>query len=397
MFEQVRLQHWTRQVQRQLVLPLRIELWNGQQIDLSPAPPRVTLRIPAPAALRYLFSPSLDQLGRAYVEGLIEVRGRAADMIQIVTELARASLRPGRSVTRLLRHTRARDAAAIRYHYDVSNDFYAAWLDRNMVYSCAYFEHGDETLGAAQLKKIDHILAKIALQPGQRLLDVGCGWGALVLRAAERYGARCLGITLSENQAALARARVAEAGLGHLIEIRLQDYRDVRGEFERITSVGMFEHVGLANLASYFAHLRSLLAPGGIIMNHGITSTSVDARDAPYGGGRFIDEYVFPHGELAHIGTVLQAMQEGGLEARDVENLRRHYARTCSLWAERFEAAGEQLHSLVDARRYRIWRVYLAGCAYAFAHDWVSLYQVVCGRAGEGPEGMPWSRRYMYA
>ncbi|MEO7494387.1 MAG: cyclopropane-fatty-acyl-phospholipid synthase family protein [Massilia sp.] len=386
-----------------LPLPLRVVLWNGQQFDFSPEPPRVTIRVPRAASLRYLLSPSLYNLGSAYVEGAIEVKGRAADMIAIVNALAKASLRPhgaggllARFLQRPFAHSRARDAEAIRYHYDVSNAFYGAWLDPAMVYSCAYFANGDEDLASAQLGKIDHILRKIDLRPGQRLLDIGCGWGALAIRAAQRFGARCVGVTLSQNQAELARERVAEAGLAHLVEIRLQDYRDVDGEFDRITSVGMFEHVGVAQLPAYFGRIHALLAPDGVVMNHGITTTDVAHRASPYGGGEFIDRYVFPQGELAHLGTVIQAMQQGGLEVRDVENLRRHYARTCELWTENFEARAEQLMTLTDARRFRIWHVYLAGCSYAFSHDWISLYQIVCGKAGRSADPIPWSRRYMY-
>ena len=399
MFNQLRLSAWSTGVRSKLTIPLRVELWNGQRLDFSTDAPRVTIRVPNPSAVRYLVSPSLYNLGRAYVEGAIEVSGRAADMISVVNSLAAASVRPRGRFERFMRalpHTREKDASAIAYHYDVSNEFYGAWLDPAMVYSCAYFENGDETLAAAQQKKIDHILNKIDLRPGQRLLDIGCGWGALVMRAAERYGARCVGITLSDNQARLARERVARAGLGKLVEIRLQDYRDIEGSFERITSVGMFEHVGLRHLAEYFGRINSLLAPGGIAMNHGLTSTDVHSRGTPYGGGEFINRYVFPHGELAHLGTVVRAMQEGGLEVRDVENLRRHYARTCELWTDNYEANAAAIRQLTDARRFRIWHVYLAGCTYAFEHDLISLYQVVCGKAGESPASHPWSRRYMY-
>ncbi|MES2296455.1 MAG: cyclopropane-fatty-acyl-phospholipid synthase family protein [Pseudomonadota bacterium] len=399
---QNKLNAWSAAVRQQWPLPLRVELWNGQHIDLSAEPARVTLRLPDARALRYLLAPSLYGLGRAYVEGAIEVRGRAADMIAIVNALARAG-GPPRGWAERLRlargrgHSRQQDAHAVHYHYDVSNAFYAHWLDPAMVYSCAYFENGDEDLASAQTKKIDHILAKIGLRRGQSLLDIGCGWGALVLRAAGRFGARCVGITLSENQALLARERVAQAGLAHLVEIRVQDYRDVRGSFERITSVGMFEHVGVAHLPAYFRRIEALLADEGVAMNHGLTSTSTEHARAPYGAGEFIERFVFPRGELAHLGTVLLAMQRGGLEAFDVENLRRHYARTCSHWSDNFETRAEQIKRSTDARRYRIWQVYLAGCAYAFEHDWISLYQIVCRKAGRSPSGLPWSRRYMYA
>ena len=398
MFTEMKLSAWSTGMHSKLSLPLRVELWNGEHLDFSSDPPRVTIRVPKPSSLRYLLSPTLYTLGRAYVEGTLEIKGRAADMIRIGSELSAAkgdARRRPNPLWQWARHTRARDAEAIRYHYDVSNDFYAAWLDPNMVYSCAYFENGDEDLASAQVKKIDHILRKIDLRPGQRLLDIGCGWGALAIRAAAHFGARCVGITLSENQARLARERVAQAGLEQQVEIRLQDYRDLDGEFDRITSVGMFEHVGLQHLPAYFEKIGALLAPGGVVMNHGITTTDVDARATPFGGGEFIDQYVFPQGELAHLSTVIKAMQQGGLEVRDVENLRRHYALTCALWTENFESRFEAIGQLTDARRLRIWHVYLAGCAYAFSHDWISLYQIVGAKAGEDPAQIPWSRRYM--
>jgi cyclopropane-fatty-acyl-phospholipid synthase len=335
-FDQMKLSAWTSGIRDKLNLPLRVELWNGARVDLSSDQPRVRIRVPGPGGLRYLLSPSLGSLGEAYVEGALEIDGRAADMIQIGSALAATSNSPSRTsrladaALRLVSpHTREKDAAAIRYHYDVSNEFYSLFLDEDLVYSCAYFETGNEDLATAQQKKIDHILTKIGVRPGQTLLDIGCGWGALVLRAAQKFGARCVGITLSERQHELARRRVIDAGLQDRIEIRLQDYRDVAGRFDRITSVGMFEHVGLQHLAEYFAKVNALLAPGGVVMNHGITTTDIEERGSPYGGGEFIIKYVFPHGELAHLSTVVSAMQQGGLEVRDVENLRRHYGRRC--------------------------------------------------------------------
>jgi cyclopropane-fatty-acyl-phospholipid synthase len=398
MFEQLRLGALSREVRRRQAIPLRIELWDGRRIDFSAAAPRVTIRVPSRAALRALFPPSLYRLGRAYVEGVIEVSGRAMDMIAVVHALAHAGI--GRAARRdpapRPKHTPWRDAAAIRYHYDVSDDFYACWLDPAMVYSCAYFEHGDEDLATAQAQKIDHILAKIQLRPGHTLLDVGCGWGALVLRAASCHGARCVGITLSQNQAALARQRVRAMGLQDRVEIRLQDYREVQGRFDRITSVGMFEHVGVQHLPEYFSRLRALLEDDGVAMNHGITSSDPQGGGVPYGGGAFISEYVFPHGELAHLSAVIQAMQQGGLEVMDVENLRRHYARTCALWSEAFEADAARLRTMVDAKTFRIWQVFLAGCHHAFTRDWISLYQVVARPAGSDASLHPWSRRYAY-
>ena len=217
-----------------------------------------------------------------------------------------------------------------------------------------------------------------------------------MLRAAGKFGARCVGVTLSQNQFDLATARVKAAGLQDRIEIRLQDYREVEGQFDRITSVGMFEHVGRKNLPLYFSRIRELLVDDGVAMNHGITSSDADSGETALGGGEFIDRYVFPDGELPHIGLALEAAQRAGLEAVDVESLRRHYARTLDIWTENFERNAEAARKLVDDEKFRIWRVYLAGCAYAFEHDDVSIFQIVCRKAGRSAKTLPWSRRYMY-
>lgn len=398
MFLEKKIEKWVHEVRSKIAVPLRIDLWNGKKYDLSNTHPEVIVRVPAISALSYLLTPSLSNLGSAYVDGKIEVEGKPDAIISVGNTLAKSMLKLDGKFGRILRKTRRskeKDQQAIRYHYDVSDDFYKLWLDPNMVYSCAYFEQGDEDLATAQIKKIDHILKKIRLQPGATLLDIGCGWGALVMRAAKYYGARCVGITLSENQAEYARKMIAQAGLSDRIEIRLQDYRDVIGTFDRITSVGMFEHVGLYNLSGYFAKIHDLLNDGGVAMNHGITSTDPDSRETPYGNGEFIEKYVFPHGELPHVGLALKAMQEGGLEVIDLENLRRHYAKTCSIWVSNFEAHAAGVKRLAGERRYRIWRIYLAGCAYAFEQDWISLYQVVCVKAGRLPSSIPWSRNYI--
>ncbi|MGV3742621.1 MAG: class I SAM-dependent methyltransferase [Burkholderiaceae bacterium] len=399
MFWEKRLENWIDHIRHNSALPLRLQLWNGKEFDFGQNAPQVTIRVPEASSLSYLLTPSLSNLGKAYVEGKLEVEGRLNEIIRVANTLAKETLKPEGKFARLVRplhHTKKKDAEAIQYHYDVSNDFYRVWLDENMVYSCAYFENGDEDLATAQIKKIDHILTKIQVRPNDRLLDIGCGWGALVIRAAQQFGARCVGITLSKNQHELATERVRQLGLSDRVEIRLQDYRDVTGTFDRITSVGMFEHVGIKHLPEYFSKMHSLLTDDGFAMNHGITTTDIHNGETPYGGGEFIDKYVFPHGELPHISEVLRTMQQGGLEALDVENLRRHYAKTCAIWAENFEANTERIKRLVDDKRFRIWRIYLAGCAYAFAQDWISINQVVCSKAGRDISSLPTSRRHMY-
>ncbi len=398
------LRPWAHRLRRRVNLPVRLTWGDHGHGGLSLgdfSEPTVRMRVRDAAALPLLMQPTLETLGQAYVEGLIDVEGELKDIVAVAHGLADAASVGEQAVARPRRrtdHSRALDSDAIRYHYDVSNEFYAQWLDPAMVYSCAYFERGDESLALAQQKKIDHILTKLRLQPGQRLLDIGCGWGALVIRAAQQFGARCVGITLSENQYALARERVKAAGLEDRVEIRLQDYRDVPdGPFDRVTSVGMFEHVGLNHLAAYFGQVRALLAPDGWVLNHGITSSDAHDGEASKGAGGFVHRYVFPHGELPHIGTVMRTMQEGGLEVFDAENLRRHYARTVALWSEAFEARRDRIRALVDDKRWRIWRVYLAGCAWAFEQDEIALFQVLCRPARRSAGEMPWSRRWMYA
>jgi cyclopropane-fatty-acyl-phospholipid synthase len=399
MFLENKLEQWAHGLRNRLTLPLRVDLWNGQQLHFGQDKPQVIIKIPNVSAAGCLLTPSLSNLGSAYVDGKIDVEGNLNHIISVCNTLAAHTLRmEGKfaRISRKLRRSKEKDSEAVKYHYDVSNDFYKLWLDDNLVYSCGYFENGDEDLQTSQLKKIDHILNKIQLQAGDELLDIGCGWGALVIRAAQKFEVKCVGVTLSKNQAMLAREKVKQAGLSDRIEIRLQDYRDIEGSFNKITSIGMFEHVGIKNLPNYFSKIDSLLAPDGIAMNHGITSTDAESGETPYGNGEFIEKYVFPYGELPHIGLALKSMQEGGLEVVDVENLRRHYARTCSLWTDNFEARAEEIKKLVGDKRYRIWRIYLAGCAYAFNRDWISLYQVLCVKAGRPVSHLSWSRRHMY-
>ena len=393
MFWEKRLQKFIEHL-RPSGLPLRLVLWNGSAFDLAPQPV-VTVSLKNMAALRHLLEPTLDSLGQAYVEGDIDIEGGVLDVVRVAAQLAAHSGAKTCHGARMVRHTRKIDAEAIAYQYDVSNEFYGEWLDRNMVYSCGYFRTPEDSLEDAQIQKIDHILTKIRLRPGDTLLDVGCGWGALAMRAADKFGAKVLGITLSQKQYELARERIVAAGLQDRCEVRIEDYRDVTGRFDRITSVGMFEHVGLKNLRGYFAKLRGLLADDGVMMNHGITSADGESAEVPFGGGDFIDRYVFPHGELPHIGLVLEEMSSAGLEAVDVENLRRHYAITLEHWAERFEAVSEKLRALAGEKRWRIWRMYLAGCAYGFSNEWIAIHQILGVKSG-APFPLPLTRDYMY-
>jgi cyclopropane-fatty-acyl-phospholipid synthase len=380
-------------------LPLAIQLWNGARFELG-AHAHITIHVRDRAALSYLLTPSLESLGEGYVQGALDFEGPIADMIALASSMASRSLEPSGAMGRVLQmfnHHKALDAQSVQHHYDVSNEFYGLWLDENRVYSCAYFPQGDETLAQAQMAKIDHILRKIRLKPGEQLLDIGCGWGALAMRAAQHWGAQVVGITLSQRQFELARERVAQAGLQSRIEIRLQDYRDVTETFDKLTSVGMFEHVGLKHLREYFGQIRARLKDGGLALNHGITSTDPDSGNAPWGAGNFIEKYVFPNGELPHISLALKQAQAAGLEALDVENLRRHYAKTLSMWSENYERATPKIKQLVPEQTYRVWRVYLAGCAHGFAQDWMSIYQILLCKSGPMNQiPTPLSRAYMY-
>ena len=381
-------------------LPLAIELWNGKRYQLSGETP-VTLRIPGAGALKYFIGADLAKLGEAYVEGHIDVDGPIRDVLRAAEGLSRflGGDKKGRRPRLLNLHTRARDASAIQYHYDVSNEFYALFLDREMVYSCAYYKTGDEDIHAAQAQKLDHICRKLRLEPGDRFLDVGCGWGALVRWAAKHYGVDATGITLSRNQHKLANERIAAEGLSERCRVLLQDYRDVPGEavFDKISSVGMFEHVGLKNLPVYFGAIHRLLKDGGIAMNHGITAIDPDSRAVGLGGGEFIGKYVFPHGELPHLSLALREMAAAGLEVMDVETLRLHYARTLWQWSARLEANLEQARRHTEEKRVRIWRTYLAGCAHAFEKRWVTIQQVVVTKTGDPRANpLPWTREHLY-
>ncbi|HKW38151.1 MAG TPA: cyclopropane-fatty-acyl-phospholipid synthase family protein [Burkholderiales bacterium] len=398
MFIERRIERLVSKLRKSASIPLRLELWNGRTFDLA-GEPTVKIGVTSPSALRFLISPDLMRLGYAYVEGYLRVEGPILDVFRAAEALARgAASRGRRGLYRAFRHTKRGDRDAIQYHYDVSNDFYALWLDRNLVYSCAYFRGESDSLELAQEQKLDHILGKLMVRPGERFLDIGCGWGALILRAAKKYGARATGVTLSRNQFEFASKRIREEGLEGRCEVRLQDYRDIPGEgvYDKIASVGMFEHVGLKHLKGYFATVRSLLADGGLVLNHGITATDPDSSWVGLGAGEFINRYVFPHGELPHLSLVLREMARAGLEAADVESLRRHYARTCLEWARRLEENRERAISAAGDKRYRIWQIYLAGCAHGFANEWMNIYQVLARKEGAASNPLPLTRDYMY-
>jgi cyclopropane-fatty-acyl-phospholipid synthase len=289
-----------------------------------------------------------------------------------------------------------RDRQAVTYHYDVSNDFYALWLDRRMVYSCAYFQAPDDDLDTAQKRKLDYICRKLRLKPGQRLLDIGCGWGGLVLYAAQHYDVDATGITISGPQAALANERIAAAGLSEHCRVEARDYRELDDlqDYDALVSVGMFEHVGAAVLPAYFAQAGRLLKPGGVFLNHGIANR---ATDAPQRAPGFSDAYVFPDGELTPINVSLRAAEEAGFEVRDVESLREHYALTLRHWVRRLEAQHDQALKFVDEPTYRVWRLFMSGSAHGFASGRLNVYQALLARPdGQGRSGLPLTRDDLY-
>lgn len=382
-------------------LPLRVQTWRGDILEGAGA--KVHLSLHNPKALQVLASPSMGGLARAYVEGLIDLKGKAEDILRLGQALCQAQAckeDKGTDAWKWWRHTRLRDRKNIAYHYDVSNDFYGLWLDKNRVYSCAYFEAAEDTLDTAQEKKLDLICRKLMLKPGEHLLDIGCGWGGLILRAAEHYGVRALGVTLSQNQHDYVQEQIERRGLQGRMEVRLMDYRDVpEGDgFDKIASVGMFEHVGRRNLRAYFDKIHSLLKPGGLVMNHGITSVALNSKGLSSGISEFVDDYVFPGGELVHVSSVMEEMAAAGIEPLDAENLRPHYGRTLWEWVNRLEEREDEAIRLIGEKRYRIWRIYMAGSAFAFDSNWLALFQILGGKpTKEGRQAYPFTRKHIYA
>ncbi len=386
---------------RDLGLPLGVTFWNG--LSLMPLQaPRLKVTVRSPEALASLVNPSMGKLARHYVEQELDVEGDAHELVRITEALSEAPVtEPGASfrLRRWMRHSRLFDRKAIRYHYDVSDDFFGLWLDKNRVYSCAYYQSPDDTLDVAQEQKLDHICRKLRLQPGDRFLDIGCGWGALLIWAARHYNVHATGITLSSNQHDYAARQIRQLGLEKSCEVRLMDYRDMPEDkpFDKIASVGMFEHVGRKNLPQYFAKIYRLLEPGGLVLNHGITLNSPDQDELGSDIGEFIDDYVFPGGELVHVSRVIDEMSSQGLECWDIESLRPHYARTLWHWVERLEANHKAVLEIVDEKVFRIWHVYMAGSAHGFERGWMSIYQVLAGRpSADGTLAFPLTRDYIY-
>ncbi len=402
--------------------PLHVTCWDGSTYGDAGAEFRV--RVNSPDALRrLLWDPNELGLGRAHVSGELDFDGSIFDLYELrdrITERADsdvalsldwrqrlALLRDARRLGILGRrpepppqearmtgplHSRRRDAAAIAHHYDVGNDFYRLVLGPSMTYSCAFFPREDTTLDEAQALKYEHICRKLGLQAGDRLLDVGCGWGGMALHAAREHGARVVGITISNEQAALARQRVTDAGLAELVEIRVQDYREVDdAPFDAISSIGMFEHVGQEEQArAYVSGLRDLLAPGGRLLNHAISRVSGEGALDP---DSFPARYVFPDGQLHEVGRTVSLLQDLGLECRDVESLREHYARTLRCWVANLETHWDEAVGLVGGARARIWRLYMAGSAVGFEGNRLNVHQVLAVRTdATGESAMPRAR-----
>lgn len=394
---------------------LAVRLWDGRLLGAQGATGTLVFR--HPRVLRDLILRRGDplRLAEAYVRGQMDVEGdlyaalglpaHLAGLRLTLAERARLavkalSLRAGAARGDEVRVATARrrdNRRDIAFHYDVSNDFYRLWLDREMVYSCAYFEDPADSLEAAQQAKLEHLCRKLRLQPGQRLLDIGCGWGALICHAARHHGVRAHGITLSRNQHEYIQNKIVREGLADRVTAELKDYAELGGEaiYDRVVSVGMFEHVGLERLPGYFATARRLLAAGGLFLNHGITHDGE-------GWGRtadttFINRYVFPGGELDSVGNVQRVMERARFEILDVEALRPHYALTLREWVRRLEANETAAQRLVSPAVYRVWRLYMAACALAFEAGEVGVYQILAAPRAGGRWPVPLTRRDLYA
>ena len=382
-------------------LPVTLILPDGARVPLSPTP-AVEVIARSWKGLRALASPALGSLARAYVHGDLDFTGSARRILGIAESMVGAVSHGRDRATakwRLFLHQHRNSRRNIAHHYDVSNAFYRIWLDQRMVYSCAYFRDDADTLDTAQLQKLDHICRKLRLAPGERLLDIGCGWGGLLFHAAERYGVDATGITLSQNQFDHVTAQINARGLAGRVRVELRDYLELPEDvlYDKVASVGMFEHVGVRRFPRYFGKIYRVLKPGGLVLNHGITHNSLETDSLGSGIGEFVDEYVFPGGELTHVAKVIEGMGQQGLELVDAEALREHYAKTLWTWVDRLEAHEDEARREVGDERYRIWRIYMAGSAHAFDRGWLSLWQLLAGKPlADGRLPHPLTRDYMY-
>jgi len=396
-----------------------IELWDGTQWQPEANQfRRFTWKINSSGAVRAAFtSASQLALAEAYICNDFDIDGdiesifpladylsnlgsaRKLHLAALLLTLPSGPTRPRTTRAAVLHgkaRTKSRDRQTIKYHYDVSNDFYRLWLDPNMVYSCAYFKDAHDDLATAQLQKLDYICRKLRLKPGERLLDIGCGWGGLILHAARHYGVQALGITLSDQQFGLANERIQQENLSDRCEVKLIDYRELNEpeSFDKISSVGMVEHVGERNLEEYFRCAYRLLRPKGVFFNHGI---GIPKNYPKPEGPTFADLYVFPDGELVPIGRMTRAAESAGFEVRDVENLREHYARTLHHWVHRMTERSREALQVVDETTYRIWRLHMAGSAYYFESGRLNLYQTLLAKSQSGASHWPLTRADWYA
>ena len=382
-------------------LPITLVLPDGARVPLS-STPAVEVVARTWKGLQALARPALGSLARAYVHGDIDFSGSARKVLGIAESMVGAvdhgRERLGQRVKAFVHYKRG-NRANISHHYDVSNAFYRMFLDKRMVYSCAYFQDDAQSLDDAQAAKLDHICRKLRLAPGESLLDIGCGWGGLIFHAAENYGVHAHGITLSQNQYEhVSREIVARRLTGH-VKVELRDYLDLPEEavYDKVSSVGMFEHVGVARFPKYFGKIYRVLKPGGIVLNHGITHTQFTGGSLGSGIGEFVEDYVFPGGQLSHVSRVIEGMGREGLECFDAEALREHYARTLWQWVDRLESHAEEARREVGEERFRVWRIYMAGSAHAFDRGWLSLWQLLGGKPhADGRLPHPLTREYMY-